>query len=63
MEKKNYSKEYMILVNGRPIFSCLDEATIPVVVADVRRRFGDEVPVKVSVHETFDYEPGPAGDN
>lgn len=53
----NCTKEYGISVNGRPFFLCCLESSIPVLIAEARSRFGDEVKVDIVVHEQRPYEP------
>lgn len=48
-------KEYIIMVNGRPFFSVLDEAHIDVMRAEISLRFGDSVEVTVMTQTTAPY--------
>lgn len=51
-------KEYVILLDGRPFFSVLDEAHIDVIRAEISLRFGDDAVkrVAVEVHTSSPYE-------
>lgn len=49
-------KEYIIKVNGRPVFGCFLEETVWPVVLDLRKRFGDDAVIMVELVTTELYD-------
>lgn len=49
-------KEYIIKVNGRPVFGCFLEETVGPVVLDLRKRLGDDAVITVELVTTELYD-------
>lgn len=50
-------KEYIIKVNGRPVFGCFLKETVWPVVLDLRKRLGDDAVITVEIVTTEPYDP------
>lgn len=50
-------KEYVVKVNGRPVFGCLLKETVSSVVLDLRKRFGGDAVITVELVTTEPYDP------
>lgn len=50
-------KEYIIKVNGRPVFGCFLEETVAPVVYDLRMRLGMDAVITVELVTTEPYDP------
>lgn len=50
-------KEYIIKVNGRPVFGCFLKETVRPVVLDLRERLGDDAVITVELVVTEPYDP------
>lgn len=50
-------KEYIIKVNGRPVFGCLLEETVAPVVYDLRMRLGNDAVIMVELVTTEPCDP------
>lgn len=49
-------KEYVIKVNGRPVFGCFLKETVWSVVLDLRKRLGDDAVITVELVTTEPYD-------
>lgn len=50
-------KEYVVKVNGRPVFGCFLKETVCPVVLDLRKRLGDDAVITVEFVMTEPYDP------
>lgn len=50
-------KEYIIKVDGRPVFGCFLKETVWPVVLDFRKRLGDNTVITVELVTTEPYDP------
>ena len=50
-------KEYVVKVNGRPVFGCFLKETVWPVVLDLRERLGDDAVIMVELVTTEPYDP------
>lgn len=49
-------KEYVVKVNGRPVFGCFLKETVGSVVLDLRKRFGGDAVITVELVTTEPYD-------
>lgn len=49
-------KEYIIKVNGRPVFGCFLEGTVAPIVYDLRMRFGKDAVIVTEIVTTESYD-------
>ena len=49
-------QEYVVKVNGRPVFGCFLKETVCSVVLDLRKRFGGDAVITVELVTTEPYD-------